>query len=85
MLDLLERWGIDLDGLDNGHSLRLHAIIAPRAKPQSICSRLVELQLWGIVWLIGFDHCARSWDRYHNGETTTSTAPPLTGSPRSIV
>lgn len=64
MLDLLEWLGCDLDGLDSGQSLRLHSMIRPRAKPQSICSAVIEAELWAVAWLIGFWHCARSWERY---------------------
>jgi hypothetical protein len=65
MLDLLESLGIDLDGLDSGQSLRLHARLFPSARPQSICSRVIEAELWPVAWAIGFWHCLRSWERYH--------------------
>lgn len=64
MLDLLESLGVDFDGLDSGQSVRLHSLLRPRAKPQSVCSALIEAELWPLVWVVGFHHCARSWERY---------------------
>jgi len=66
MLDVLEALGIDFDSLDTGQSLRLHSIIRPNAKPQSICSAAIEARLWPVVWLIGWHHCLRSWERYQS-------------------
>lgn len=65
MLDLLEWFGWDLDSLDSGQSMRAHRFLFPKAKPQSICSRVIEAELWPVVWVIGFWHCLRSWERYH--------------------
>jgi hypothetical protein len=65
MLDLLEALGIDVDGFDCGHSLRVHSKLFPRAQPQSLCSRLIEADLWPVAWLVGVRHCVRSWERYH--------------------
>lgn len=65
MLDLLERLGIDFDASDRGHSVMIHSRLFPRAKPQSICSRVIELELWPIAFCIGFWHCLRSYERYH--------------------
>lgn len=66
MLDLLERLGFDFDSLDSGQSLRLHGRLRPHAIPQSICSSIIELNMLCIAWIIGFEHCARSWRRYHD-------------------
>ncbi|MBC7286132.1 hypothetical protein [Hoeflea sp.] len=65
MLDLIEALGFDLDALDSGQSLRLHSVIRPRAKPQSLCSAVIEAELWTVAGAIGFWHCLRSWERYH--------------------
>jgi hypothetical protein len=64
MLDLLERLGFDFDSLDSGQSLRIHGAIRPSAKPQSICSAVIEAELYSVAWVIGFWHCLRSWERY---------------------
>lgn len=64
MLDILERLGFDFDSLDQGHSLRFHGKIFPNHKPQSICSQIIEAEMWTLAWLIGFNHCVRSWERY---------------------
>lgn len=65
MLDWLERCGLNLDSLDSGQSLRLHSRIRPNAKPQSICSAVIEMELWRVAWVVGFWHCLRSWERYN--------------------
>ena len=65
MLDWLEARGFDLDSLDSGHSMRLHCLLWPSAPPQSICSSLVERGSHKLIWLLGRNHCHRSYARYH--------------------
>ena len=65
MLDLLERLGLDFDGIDNGLSVRLHSVFVGGDKPQSLCAFLVHRGQRTLVRLIGVRHCLRSYDRYY--------------------
>lgn len=65
MLDLLERLGFDLDGIDNNISVRVHGMFFKNHKPQSVCAFLVYKQRKFLVRLIGINHCLRSYNRYY--------------------
>ena len=65
MLDILERLGIDFDGLDNGLSVKLHGFLFRNHKPQSLCAYLVHRRQRTLVLVIGVRHCLRSYDRYY--------------------
>lgn len=65
MLDILESFGFDLDGVGRNISVRIHGVFFKNDKPQSMCAFLVHRGYRNVVKFIGTKHCLRSYDRYY--------------------